>query len=83
MKETTKKNTGIEKELRDIFDDVQYIIFVLDDVNKQSDIADTDMPGLESEESAAQRRKHKGQGLKILTPQQMLSRLFSSIKSRK
>ena len=28
-----------------------------------------------SEESAAQRRNHRGQGLKILTPQQMLSRL--------
>ena len=35
----------------------------------QSDTAD--MPGLESEESAEQR----GQGLKILTPSQMLSRL--------
>ena len=33
------------------------------------------MPDLESEESTAQRRKQKGQGLKILTPQQMLSRL--------
>ena len=32
-----------------------------------------DMHDLETEESAAQRRKHKGQGLKILTPQQMLS----------
>ena len=39
------------------------------------------MPELESEESAEQRRKKKGQGLKILTPQQMLSRL--PIKSRK
>ena len=35
----------------------------------------TDMPDLETEESAEQRRKHKGQGLKILTPKQMLSRL--------
>ena len=43
--------------------------------DKQSDIGDTtDMPDLESEESAAQRRKKKGQGLKILTPNQMLSR---------
>ena len=32
------------------------------------------MPDLESEESAAQRRKKKRQGLKILTPNQMLSR---------
>ena len=35
----------------------------------------TDMPDLESEKSAGQRRIKKGQGLKILTPDQMLSRL--------
>ena len=35
----------------------------------------TDMPELESEESAAKRRNQPGQGLKILTPDQMLSRL--------
>ena len=35
----------------------------------------TDMPKLESEESAAERRNQQGQGLKILTPDQMLSRL--------
>ena len=33
------------------------------------------MPYLESEESAEQRRNQKGGGLKILTPDQMLSRL--------
>ena len=38
-----------------------------------------DMPELESEESAAQRRNQRGQGLKILTPQQMLSRLPISL----
>ena len=37
------------------------------------------MSDLESEESAAQRRTQKGQGLKILTPQQMLSRLPISL----
>ena len=36
----------------------------------------TDMPELESEESAAERRNRHGRGLKILTPDQMLSRLF-------
>ena len=41
--------------------------------NEQSDT--TDMPELESEESAAERRNQPGQGLKILTPDQMLSRL--------
>ena len=46
----------------------------------------TDMPELESEESAAQRRNQLGKSFKILTPYQMLSRItnyFSSIKSRK
>ena len=33
------------------------------------------MPELESEESAAERRKQQGQELRILTPDQMLSRL--------
>ena len=33
------------------------------------------MPYLESEESAEQRRNQKGGGLKILTPDQILSRL--------
>ena len=37
------------------------------------------MPNLESEESAAQRRKLKAKGLKILTPNQMLGRLPISL----
>ena len=41
------------------------------------------MPDLESEKSAAQRRKTKGQGLKILTPEQMLSRLPISLAQLK
>ena len=45
--------------------------------NKQPDT--TDMPDLETEESAAQRRKQEAQGLKILTPNQMLSRLPISL----
>ena len=39
----------------------------------------TDMPALESEESAEQRRNQTGQGQKILTPDQMLSRLPISL----
>ena len=39
----------------------------------------TDMAGLESEESAPQRRNLKGKGLKILTPIQILSRLPISL----
>ena len=41
--------------------------------NEQPDITDT--PDLESEEFAAQRRNQQGQGLKILTLNQMLRRL--------
>ena len=46
---------------------------------------ETDMPELESEESAMQRRIIIGQGLKILTPNQMLSRLpifLAQLKAR-
>ena len=43
---------------------------------KSNEQLDTkDMPELESEESAAERRNQQGKGLKILTPDQMLSRL--------
>ena len=41
------------------------------------------MPELESEESAAERRNQQGQGLKILTPNQMLSRLPISLAQLK
>ena len=43
----------------------------------------TDMPELESEESAVQRRNQQGKGLKILTPNQMLSRLPISLAQLK
>ena len=39
------------------------------------EIDTTDRPDLESEESAAIRKNQQGQGFKILTPNQMLSRL--------
>ena len=39
----------------------------------------TDIPNLEKEESAVQRRNQQEQGLKILTPYQMLSRLPISL----
>ena len=39
----------------------------------------TIMPELESEESAAKRRNIQGKGIKILTPNQMLSRLPISL----
>ena len=43
----------------------------------------TDMPELESEESAAQRRNQSAKGLQILTPDQMLSRLIISLAQLK
>ena len=52
-----------------------------DKKDKQPDT--TDMPELESEESAAQRREHEGKGLKILPPQQMISRLPTSLAQLK
>ena len=51
---------------------INYLAQIFNEPNnddKQSDIRGiADMPNLESEESAAQRRKQKGQGLNILTP---------------
>ena len=49
--------------------------------DKQPDT--TEMPDLESEESAAQRKNQQGKGLKILTPNQMLSRLPISLAQLK
>ena len=43
----------------------------------------TDMPALERVESAAQRNNQTGQGLKILTPDQMLSRLTVALAQLK
>ena len=50
---------------------------ILDPSIKKSDEQPdtTDMAELESEESEAKRRNRQGSGLKILTPDQMLSRL--------
>ena len=43
----------------------------------------TIMPDLESEESAVERRNQEGKGIKILTPNQMLSRLSISLAQLK
>ena len=43
----------------------------------------TDMPDVETEEKTAQRINQRGKGLKILTPQQMLSRLPISLAQLK
>ena len=49
--------------------------------DEQPDTAD--MPDLGSEESATQGRNQQGQGQKILTPNQMLSRLPMSLAQLK
>ena len=41
------------------------------------------MPELEDEESATERRNQQGQGLKIQTPDQMLSRLTITLSRLK
>ena len=43
----------------------------------------TDMPELQSEESAAERRNQPGEGLKILTTNQMFSRLPTTLAQLK
>ena len=53
-----------------------------DKANNKADNEEIDttiMPDLETEESAAKRRKQEEKGLKILTPNQMLSRLPISL----
>ena len=52
---------------------------------KESDkeIDTTDMPDLENEKSASEKRNQQGQELKILTPNQMLSRLPISLAQLK
>ena len=49
------------------------------DGDKDEEMNTTIMPELESEESAAKRRNIQGKGIKILTPNQMLSRLPISL----
>ena len=62
--EKTEKNLSLLKE-------------ILNPGNKKIDeqLDTTNMSELESEESVAKRRNQQGQGVKILTPDQMLSRL--------
>ena len=55
---------GILSLLKEIVDGFSY---------EESDT--TNMPKLESEEAAAKRRNQEGKGLKILTPDQVFSRL--------
>ena len=78
--------TGIHKEYKNV--DNQYALFItkidekeLGIVTQKSDEQPdtTDMPDSASEGSVAQRRNQQGQGLKILTPNQMFSRSPNSL----
>ena len=89
--------TNRNKDITDIYNQVRKLFIVPSepDMNyvptydKSDDEADneqpdtTNMPELESDEYAEQRRNKKGQGLKILTPEQMLSRLPISLAQLK
>ena len=56
---------------------------ILDGVRGNRDLHVLEIPDLENEESAAQRRNQLKQGLKILTPNQLLSRLPISLAQLK
>ena len=89
-RKSRKKTLPIFKQLQEIFmgskadgeKDDEMLEEVDDDVDDEVDdetdeqLDPTDLPELESEESAAQRREHERNGLKILTPEQMLNRLL-------
>ena len=92
LAEPRKKMLPIFKQLQEIFmgtkadDEVDNVTDdKIDDEDNEygEEIDTTDMPDLESEESAAQRREHEGKGLKILTLQQRLNRLPISLAQLK
>ena len=82
--------TGIHSEYKKV--DNEYALFRTKIDEKESNIAiqqsddqpdTTDIPDLESEKSAAQRRNQQVKGTKILTPNQMLNRLSISLAQLK
>ena len=76
------KSTVSRKNMLPIFKRLKKIDDEVDDETVEEPDT-TDMPELESEESAAQRREHEGKGLKILTPPQMPNRLPISLAQLK
>ena len=76
MKNQINTKTGISHtRLKNL---VNVVKDILESVRWQGDIPDS-----ESEESAAKRRNQSGRGLKILTPNQILSRLPISLAQLK
>ena len=72
----SKADEEVDDEVDDQVDD-EVDDQVDDETDEQSETAD--IPDLETEKSPAQRREHEGKGLKILTLEQMLSRLLISL----
>ena len=76
-------NTKIGVEHRKLENLANIVEDILDNVRENKDMHFLEIPDLESEESAAQRRNQPGWGLKIFTPNQMLSRLPISLTQLK
>ena len=72
MKNQINTNTGVPRTRLENL--ANFVEDILDSVRWRGNI-----PDLESEESAAQKRNQPGRGLKILTSDQMLSRLPISL----
>ena len=82
---SAKKLHAIKNEIINAFNKGIFLYIDGFQLEKETD-EDTDeemdttiMPELESEESAAERRNQQGEGVKILPPNQMLSRLLISL----
>ena len=73
--------TPSRQKMLKIFNYLSEICNELKTGDKQPDTAGT--PDLETEESARKSRNQRGQGLKILTPSQMLSRLTIALAQLK
>ena len=76
LKNQINTNTGVPRTRLENL--ANFVEDILDSVRWRGNITD-----LESEESAAQKRNQPGRGLKILTPNQMLSRLPISLAQLK
>ena len=78
LKEQTETKAGVKRtRLKNLVNAVENVLINV--IGRDNGLIDVEMPDLESEESAEQRRNQRGQGLKILTPNQMLSRLPISL----
>ena len=73
LKSTSPRKGSNNYKLLSFIDSANYKVFGLLFSSQEED--KTDMPALETEESAAQRRNQQGQRFKILTPKQMIIRL--------